>query len=223
MKRGPIVLFYAWGDAGFGKRKDYNYSITSPGGSPMVQIKQPETRPMTEEGDFLQIQAIDHLHFYVGNAKQAMYWWWKGFGFKPVAYSGLETGNRKFSSYVLESGKIRFVLTAAYSPTDEIAAHQMLHGDGVKVIALEVDDVEAAYRITTELGAAAAWAPREQTDDHGILHTAAIHTYREVLHVFVDRADYGGALAPSYRPLDLPSEPAGLVALDHVVGNVQLE
>jgi 4-hydroxyphenylpyruvate dioxygenase len=188
----------------------------------MSELVKPAERPITEEGDFLQIKAIDHLEFWVGNAKHAMYFWWKGFGFKPVAYSGLETGNRRFASYVVESGAIRFVLTAAYSPTDEIAAHQMLHGDGVKVIALEVDDVEAAYQTTTRLGAAGAWAPREQNDDHGILRTAAIHTYGEVLHVFVDRGDYRGPFAPGYRVLDLPSEGAGLVALDHVVGNVQL-
>src|SRR5688572_561798 len=102
----------------------------------------PAARPMTEEADFLQIKSIDHIHFWVGNAKQAMYYWWKAFGFRPVAYSGLETGNREFASYVLESGKIRFVVSAAYHPTSPIAAHHMLHGDGVKVVALEVDDVD---------------------------------------------------------------------------------
>src|SRR3990172_7289434 len=106
----------------------------------MSQVKQPETRPITEEGDFLQIQAIDHLHFYVGNAKQAMFWWWKGFGFKPVAYSGLETGNRQFASYVLESGKIRFVVSAPYGPSHEMAAHHLLHRHGVKGVAPSVDD-----------------------------------------------------------------------------------
>ncbi len=100
-----------------------------------------ETRPITEEADFLEIKNIDHIHFWVGNAKQAMYFWWKGFGFKPVAYSGLETGNRRFASYVLKSGHIRIVVSAPYLPSDEMAAHQMLHGDGVKVVALEVDDV----------------------------------------------------------------------------------
>src|SRR5438128_985896 len=92
-----------------------------------------ETRPMTEEADFLQLKAIDHIHFWVGNAKQAMYWWWKGYGFKPVAYSGLETGNRKFASYVLESGKIRLVVSAPYNAVSDMAAHQLMHGDGVKV------------------------------------------------------------------------------------------
>ena len=81
-----------------------------------------DARPITEEADFLQIKAIDHLHFWVGNAKHAMHFWWKAFGFKPVAYSGLETGNRRFASYVLESGKIRFVVSAPYGPSDEMAA-----------------------------------------------------------------------------------------------------
>ncbi|HSB88775.1 MAG TPA: 4-hydroxyphenylpyruvate dioxygenase [Anaerolineales bacterium] len=184
--------------------------------------KLADARPITEEADFLQIKAIDHIHFWVGNAKHAMYYWWKGFGFRPVAYSGLETGNRRFASYVLESGKIRFVVSAAYSPSDEIAAHQLLHGDGVKIVALEVDDVEAAFRETTARGGAAAWAPKEEADSYGVLRTAAIHTYGEVLHVFVDRADYRGPFAPGYRPLEMTAESAGLAAVDHIVGNVQL-
>ena len=94
-----------------------------------------ESRPMTEEADFLQIKSIDHIHFYVGNAKQAMYYWWKAFGFKPIAYSGLETGNRDFASYVLESGQARFVISAPYTPSSPLAAHHLLHGDGVKMIA----------------------------------------------------------------------------------------
>jgi 4-hydroxyphenylpyruvate dioxygenase len=179
-------------------------------------------RPMTEEADFLQIKAIDHLHFYVGNAKQAMYWWWKAFGFKPVAYSGLETGNRQFASYVLESGKIRFVVSAAYTPTHEIAAHHLLHGDGVKSIAIEVDDVAQAFRATTERGARPAWDAREERDEFGVYRTSAIYTYGETLHIFVDRSDYGGAFAPGYKPLNLQAESAGLAAIDHVVGNVQL-
>jgi 4-hydroxyphenylpyruvate dioxygenase len=181
-----------------------------------------EARPITEEADFLQIKAIDHIHFWVGNAKHAMYYWWKGFGFRPVAYSGLETGNREFASYALESGKIRFVVSSAYAPSDEISAHHLLHGDGVKVVALEVDDVEAAFRATTSRGGRPAWAPKEEADRYGVLRTAAIHTYGEVLHVFVDRGDYRGPFAPGYRPLDLTAESAGLAAVDHIVGNVQL-
>ena len=89
------------------------------------------SRPITEEADFLQIKSVDHVQFYVGNAKHAMYYWWKAFGFKPVAYSGLETGNRDFASYVLESGHARFVVSAPYSSSSPIASHHMVHGDGV--------------------------------------------------------------------------------------------
>ncbi|MDX2162652.1 MAG: 4-hydroxyphenylpyruvate dioxygenase [bacterium] len=179
-------------------------------------------RPMTEEADFLQIKAIDHIHLYVGNAKQAMYYWWKGFGFTPVAYSGLETGNREYASYVLESGKIRLVVTAAYRPENPIAEHHKQHGDGVKVIALSVDDVAQAYQATTGRGAKPAWEPREESDAHGAFRTAAIYTYGETLHVFVDRSDYSGTFAPGYQALQIPAEPSGLVAVDHVVGNVEL-
>ena len=179
-------------------------------------------RPITEEADFLRLKGIDHLHFWVGNAKHALHYWWKAFGFRPVAYSGLETGNRQFASYVLESGKIRFVVSAPYGPSHEMAAHHLLHGDGVKAIALAVDDVEAAHRETTARGAQSAWGPREESDDHGVLRSAAIHAYGEVLHVFVDRGDYNGAFAPGYRPIDHRAEGIGLAAIDHVVGNVQL-
>lgn len=181
-----------------------------------------DVRPMHEEADHLKINSIDHLHIWVGNAKQAMYWWWKGFGFKPVAYSGLETGNRRFASYVLESGKIRLVVSAPYKPTDEMAAHHLLHGDGVKVIAMGVDDVDDAYRATTSRGAVSAWEPRNEFDDSGTLRTAAIKTYGETLHVFIDRSRYNGLFAPTYRAIDLPAESAGLAAVDHIVGNVEL-
>lgn len=179
-------------------------------------------RPMYEEADHLRINSIDHLHIWVGNAKQAMYWWWKGFGFKPVAYSGLETGNRRFASYVLESGKVRLVVSAPYKPTDEMAVHHLLHGDGVKVVALGVDNVDDAYQATTSRGAVSAWEPRDESDDSGTLRTAAIRTYGETLHVFVDRSRYEGVFAPTYRALDLPADSAGLAAVDHIVGNVEL-
>lgn len=189
----------------------------------MALVETPvEERPLTEEGDFLQIKNIDHVHFWVGNAKQAMYYWWKGFGFCPVAYSGLETGNRDFASYVLQSGQIRLVVSAPYGPSSQIAAHHMVHGDGVKVVALEVEDVEQAFRATTGRGAKPAWEPQTETDTQGEYRTAAIHTYGEVLHVFVERAQYRGVFAPGYRSLDLPAESAGLAAIDHIVGNVQL-
>ena len=186
-------------------------------------VSKPEPRPITEEGDFLQIKSIDHVHFYVGNARHAMYYWWKGFGFKPVAYSGLETGNREYASYVLESGTARFVVSAPYGPSSSLAAHHMVHGDGVKVIALQVEDVEKAWKETTSRGGKSAWAPREEKDDHGIFRTSAIYTYGETLHVFVDRDDYKGVFAPTYRPItDKAAESTGLASIDHIVGNVQL-
>lgn len=188
----------------------------------MTTFSPPEARSMTEEADFLRINSIDHLHLWVGNARQAMYWWWKGFGFKPVAYSGLETGNREFASYVLESGKIRLVVSAPYKPTSEIAAHHLLHGDGVKYVALGVDDVVDAYHVTTERGAQGKWTLREESDEHGTIRTTAIHTYGDTIHVFVDRSDYHGVFMPSYEPLDLEADSAGLVAVDHIVGNVEL-
>jgi 4-hydroxyphenylpyruvate dioxygenase len=189
----------------------------------MTAPAKTEERPITEEGDFLQIKSVDHVHYYVGNAKHAMYYWWKGFGFTPVAYSGLETGNRQSASYVLQAGNARFVVSAAYAPSSEIAAHHLVHGDGVKVIALEVDDVEKAWKETTSRGGKSAWTPREEKDADGIYRTSAIHTYGETLHVFVDRSDYKGVFAPTYRPIkDKPANSVGLAAVDHIVGNVQL-
>src|SRR5689334_24950097 len=133
-----------------------------------VSKTEAASRPMTEEADFLQIKSIDHIHFYVGNAKHAMYYWWKAFGFKPVAYSGLETGNREFASYVLESGQARFVVSAAYSPSSPIASHHMVHGAGVKMISLEVDDVVKAWKETTTRAGKSARAPREDKDDYSL-------------------------------------------------------
>ena len=188
----------------------------------MAKVSSKESRHITEEADFLKLKNIDHVQFYVGNAKHAMYYWWQAYGFKPVAYSGLETGNREYASYVLESGNIRFVVSSAYGPSHAIAGHHMLHGDGVKVIAMEVEDVAQAHAVTTERGAQSAWGPREEKDGHGIYRTSAIKAYGEVLHVFVDRSDYKGPFAPGYEAIDKPHESAGLVAVDHMVGNVQL-
>jgi len=179
-------------------------------------------RPMTEEADFLKINSIDHIHWWVGNAKQAMFYWWKAFGFKPVAYSGLETGNRQFASYVLESGRIRFVVSAPYKPSSDLAAHHMIHGDGIKYVAFAVDDAAEAYRVTTERGAHGAWELRDESDENGVVRTSGIHTYGDVIHIFVDRKDYDGVFMPGYVSLDLPHVSAGLAAVDHIVGNVEL-
>jgi 4-hydroxyphenylpyruvate dioxygenase len=181
-----------------------------------------EQRPMAEEADFLKIKNWDHIHWWVGNAKQSMFYWWKGFGFKPVAYSGLETGNRNTCSYVLESGKMRFVVSSPYNASSEIAAHHLVHGDGVKYVALQVDNVESAFEETVKRGAKPAWSPREESDANGTIRTSAIRTYGEVIHIFVDRDDYNGSFMPGYQPLNMPYQPAGLAAIDHIVGNVEL-
>ena len=180
-------------------------------------------RPLDQEADLFRIKAVDHIEFWVGNARQAVYYW-KYWGFKPVAYSGLETGNRQYASYVVEQGKIRFVLSTAYGPHSEMAAHQMLHGDGVKVIAMEVEDVESAYRETTAHGAKGVQAPIEARDDGGAVRTAAIQGYGQTIFRFVERPDYSGAFMPGYAPLadDPTVKPVGLAAVDHIVGNVEL-
>ncbi len=190
----------------------------------MAVNEKQDSRPLEEEGDFLQIKAWDHIEFWVGNAKQAAHYWRTGFGFRPVAYSGLETGNREYASYVLEQGNIHFVVSAPYGPHSAMAAHQMLHGDGVHALALQVDDVEAAYRETTARGAESVLPPVERRDEHGTLRLASIRTYGQTVHTFVDRDDYKGVWMPGYRalPQDKHVAPTGLAAIDHVVGNVEL-
>ncbi|MEK7276326.1 MAG: 4-hydroxyphenylpyruvate dioxygenase [Chloroflexota bacterium] len=180
-------------------------------------------RPIDEEADLFKINAVDHIEFWVGNAKQSVFFW-KALGFKPTAYSGLETGNRRFASWVLEQGQIRFALSTPYSAHDEMAAHHMLHGDGVKTIAMEVDDVEAAWRETTSRGAKGIQPPTESRDDHGMLRTAGIQGYGQTHFQFVDRSDYAGVFKPAYKKLpdDKTVASTGLAAVDHIVGNVEL-
>ena len=174
--------------------------------------------------DFLPIQGIDHLELYCGNARQAAHFYQTGFGFAPVAASGLETGNRRAASYVMAQGEIRLVLTAALGPDDPIARHVQLHGDGVAVIALRVPDAGAAYRATTARGATGAIPPTEAADDHGVLRFAANRAYGDTLIKFVDRAGYRGPFAPGYesRGGEQPGAGVGLAAIDHIVGNVEL-
>lgn len=182
-----------------------------------------DERPIDQEGDFLKINAIDHIEFWVGNAKQSAFYW-KQWGLSPTAYSGFETKNRRYASYVLEQGSIRFVLSTPYTPHDEMSAHILLHGDGVKTIALEVDDVEQAYRATTERGAKGLSGPAESRDEQGVLRTAAIAGYGQTVFQFVDRSDYAGVFKPGYKKLaeDKTVKPIGLAAVDHIVGNVEL-
>lgn len=178
------------------------------------------------ENDFLPIQNFDYIEFYVGNAMQAAYYFSNAWGFTPIAYAGLETGLRDRSSYVLEQGNIRFVLTSPLSPRGEIAEYVNQHGDGVKVIALCVDDAEKSYKETTARGAKGVIEPTTLKDNDGIVKISAIATYGDTIHTFVERQDYNGVFLPGYQPLrsNMPrrARPAGLAGVDHIVGNVEL-
>jgi 4-hydroxyphenylpyruvate dioxygenase len=175
--------------------------------------------------DFFPIRAIDHLEFHVGNARQAAFFYSSCLGFVNTAYRGLETGSRETASYVMEQGRIRFVLTSPLVPGHEAARFVNLHGDGVAVIALEVPDAEAAYRETTARGAQAAMPPAERRDEHGVIREAAIHAYGDTLIRFVERGGYRGGFAPGFVPTGRAvtgSDGVGLAAIDHIVGNVEL-
>jgi 4-hydroxyphenylpyruvate dioxygenase len=174
--------------------------------------------------DTFPIKGTDHIEFYVGNAKQAAHYYQSAFGFKLVAYRGPETGVRDKASYVLEQGKIRFVLTSALSPEHEVAQHVLRHGDGVKVLALWVDDARDAFEKAVARGAQAAQAPQTIEDEHGQVTLASIHTYGETIHTFVERNDYEGAFMPGFQPRQslMKIEPIGLKYVDHCVGNVEL-
>jgi 4-hydroxyphenylpyruvate dioxygenase len=173
--------------------------------------------------DFLPIKGYDHIEFYVGNAKQAAHFYDKTFGFRPIAKCGLETGSRDRASYAMEQGNIRLVFTSAYSPDHEVTRHCALHGDGVKVIALSVNDAEAAIRETKARGATVLQPATPREDEYGTLVSGVIKYAGDTVFKFVDRSRYRGPFAPGFRPLEAyGSEPVGLAAIDHVVTNVYL-
>jgi len=173
--------------------------------------------------DFLPIKGYDHIEFYVGNAKQAAHFYDKTFGFKPVAKMGLETGCRDRASYVMQQGKVRFVLTTAYTPDSEIARHCALHGDGVKAMALEVQDVEKAITEVKNRGATVLKQPTAIEDEHGTVVTAEIMYAGDTIFRFVDRGNYRGVFTPGFRPIEAQgSEPVGFASVDHIVTNVYI-
>jgi 4-hydroxyphenylpyruvate dioxygenase len=177
---------------------------------------------MTSHQDFLPINGTDYVEFYVGNAKQAAHYYQTAFGFQPLAYAGLETGLKDRTSYVLRQDKITFVFTTSLIPDSPIADHCKLHGDGVKVVALWVDDARKSFEETTQRGAKAWFAPRVEKDDSGEVVLSGIHTYGETVHVFVERRNYHGLFLPGFvkwDPLYRPA-PVGLRYVDHMVGNV---
>ncbi|MGY4384616.1 4-hydroxyphenylpyruvate dioxygenase [Pedobacter sp. UYP24] len=172
--------------------------------------------------DFLPINGTDYIEFYVGNAKQAAHYYKTAFGFQSLAYAGPETGIRDRSSYVLQQGKIRLVLTSGLKSDSPIAAHSLKHGDGVKILALWVDDAYSAFEETTKRGAKPYVAPYTQKDEHGEVRISGIYTYGETVHLFIERKNYTGTFLPGYQDWNSNYNPtdAGLLYIDHCVGNV---
>ena len=172
--------------------------------------------------DFLPINGTDYVEFYVGNAKQAAHFYKTAFGFQSLAYSGLETGDSTKTSYVLVQDKIRIVLTTPMSGNTVIEEHITKHGDGVKVIALWVDDATKAWEETTTRGAKSYMEPTKIEDEHGEVIQSGIHTYGDTVHVFVERKNYNGIFLPGFEKWESSynPEPIGLKYIDHMVGNV---
>jgi 4-hydroxyphenylpyruvate dioxygenase len=178
------------------------------------------------ERDFMPLDGIDHVELWVGNAAQASFFFQRAFSFREVAYSGLETGVRDRVSRVLEQGAIRLVLTGALRSDSDVARAHVKHGDGVKVIALSVPDVDDAYREATARGAVGVAEPHEIADAHGRARIADIATYGDTIHRFVDRSEYAGPFLPGYAAVGAPGDRESsvdlLLGIDHIVGNVEL-
>jgi 4-hydroxyphenylpyruvate dioxygenase len=151
-----------------------------------------------EAGDFLPLLGTDYVELYVGNAKQSAHYYKTAFGFQEIAYSGLETGDREKTSYVLKQDKIRLVLTTPFDPESEISHHIRVHGDGVKVIALWVDDARSAYEETIKRGAKSYLEPIVLTDEFGEIVKSGIHTYGDTVHMFIERKNYTGIFMPGF-------------------------
>src|SRR6058998_2748975 len=176
--------------------------------------------------DFMPLLGWDSIELWVGNAKQAAYFYEHALGFARTAYSGPETGVRDRASYVLEQSDIRLVLTSALREEHEITRHQARHGDGVKDIALAVPDATEAYRQAVQRGARGVREPTKAEDDHGAVEVASIATYGDTIHTFVDRSSYKGPFLPGFVSASSNGQAAGgdagLTNIDHVVGNVEL-
>ena len=172
--------------------------------------------------DFLPLLGTDYVEFYVGNAKQAAHFYKTAFGFQSHAYAGLETGVKDRASYVLKQDKIRLVLTTALKSDSPIGEHVKKHGDGVKIVALWVEDARSAYEETMKRGAKSYMEPTVEKDENGQVVRAGIYTYGETVHMFVERKNYAGEFLPGYKKWesDYNPKPIGLKYIDHMVGNV---
>jgi 4-hydroxyphenylpyruvate dioxygenase len=185
-----------------------------------VTSKQANT---TTQADFLPLEGTDYVEFYVGNAKQAAHYYMSAFGFQALAYAGPETGVKDRASYAVRQHKLTFVLTTPLRPNNPVSDHIYKHGDGVKTIALRVEDATKSWEETTRRGAESYLEPVRLEDDKGEVILSGIHVYGDTVHVFVERKNYQGVFMPGYRPWSIPGyAPAdtGLLYVDHCVGNV---
>ena len=187
-----------------------------------MPVTEPINKKNIAQQDFLPLQGTDYIEFYVGNAKQAAHFYKTAFGFQSLAYAGPETGMKDKVSYVLQQNKLIFVLTTPLRTGNAIADHIYKHGDGIKVLALKVDDATAAWKMTTDRGAKEWLAPVKLNDESGEVVLSGIKTYGETVHVFVERKNYKGVFMPGYREWKTAYNPptAGLQYVDHCVGNV---
>jgi 4-hydroxyphenylpyruvate dioxygenase len=185
-----------------------------------TSLKLEKENPDAE--DFLPLLGTDYVEFYVGNAKQAAHYYKTAFGFQSFAYAGLETGMKDRSSYVITQDKIKIVLTSPLNAESPINDHLAKHGDGVKVVALWVDDATKSWEETTKRGAKSYMEPTKEEDQHGYVIRSGIHTYGDTVHIFVERSNYNGVFLPNYRKWESHYNPApvGLKYVDHMVGNV---
>jgi 4-hydroxyphenylpyruvate dioxygenase len=186
--------------------------------------RQTGTAALTQapRGDEMPLLGVDYVELYVGNATQAAYYYAEAFGFRRIAYAGLETGSRDRVSHVMRHGDVRLVLTGTLRPEGDVARHVARHGDGAKVIALTVPDAERAYRTAITKGARGVVEPHELRDEFGVVRLASIATYGETLHTFVERGDYAGPHLPGFTTGDDGDDAGLFVAIDHIVGNVEL-
>ena len=172
--------------------------------------------------DPVPLKAVHHVEFYVGNAKQAAYYYRKAFGYDQIAYSGLETGDREKASYVLGQGRIRMVFSTPLNGNNELAEHIRKHGDGVKDIAFHVDDATACYEACVARGAKSASEPETISDENGSITKASIFTYGETVHSFISHNNYDGPFLPGFVESKIEGNNVGLKFIDHIVGNVEL-
>ena len=187
-----------------------------------TDIAKPASAKIETE-DFLPLSGTDYVEFYVGNAKQAAHFYKSAFGFQSLAYAGPETGLRDRASYVIRQNKLTFVLTSALrNDGNEIAEHVAKHGDGVKMIALKVEDATSAWNETTSRGGQSFLLPKKLNDENGEVVMSGIHTYGETVHLFIERKNYNGIFLPGYRKWVSNYNPkeTGLLYVDHCVGNV---